>query len=88
MNLLVTGGAGFIGSNFILHLLGNKKDIRITNLDSLTYAGNIANLESIEKDSRYSFIKGDITDYKVVEEAMEGIDAVIILLPNLMLIEV
>jgi dTDP-glucose 4,6-dehydratase len=77
MNILVTGGAGFIGSNFILHLLGKQKDIRITNLDCLTYAGNIANLESIEKESRYRFIEGDITNIKDVENAMEGVDAVV-----------
>ncbi|MBL8025347.1 MAG: dTDP-glucose 4,6-dehydratase [Fibrobacteres bacterium] len=77
MHLLVTGGAGFIGSNFILHLLKIEKDLKITNLDSLTYAGNIANLESIEKDPRYKFVQGDITVLEDVEKAMEGVDAVV-----------
>jgi dTDP-glucose 4,6-dehydratase len=77
MHLLVTGGAGFIGSNFILHLLKNESNIKITNLDSLTYAGNIGNLESVSKDKRYTFIKGDITNSQDIELAMQGVDAVV-----------
>ena len=57
---LVTGGAGFIGSNFILYLLRTYKDIRVVNLDSLTYAGNLENLKSVENDPRYSFEHVDI----------------------------
>ena len=53
---LVTGGAGFIGSNFILYMLRNYTDIRIVNMDCLTYAGNLENLRSIEDDPRYSFL--------------------------------
>lgn len=75
---LVTGGAGFIGSNYIYHLLTNIEDITIYNLDKLTYAGNLNNLQSIEKDSRYKFIKGDIADQQVVLDVMsKKIDIVV-----------
>jgi len=62
MHLLVTGGAGFIGSHLIRYFLGAHGDCRVTNLDSLTYAGNLANLRDLEDSSRYCFVKGDITD--------------------------
>jgi dTDP-glucose 4,6-dehydratase len=62
MNLLITGGAGFIGSNFIKHILDKYPEYRIINLDKLTYAGNLENLTGIEKDPRYAFEKGDICD--------------------------
>jgi dTDP-glucose 4,6-dehydratase len=76
--ILVTGGCGFIGSNFIHYLLKNHKDIHVTNLDLLTYAGNPENLKDIHKDKRYKFVKGDITDGKLVEKVIKGnIDAVI-----------
>lgn len=75
--LLITGGAGFIGSNFILYMLGKYHDIQITNLDKLTYAGNLENLKSVENDPRYQFIQGDICDRKVVEKAIDGVDAVV-----------
>jgi len=71
MKILITGGAGFIGSNFIRHILGKYKDYEIVNLDKLTYAGNPTNLKDIEKDNRYTFIKGDICDEKVVDKAMK-----------------
>ncbi len=77
MKLLVTGGCGFIGSNFIHYLLSKYPDISIVNLDKLTYAGNPENLADIKKDKRYSFIKGDICDPGAVSRAMEGVDAVI-----------
>jgi dTDP-glucose 4,6-dehydratase len=77
MKLFITGGCGFIGSNFIRYLLGQNKDIRIVNLDKLTYAGNPENLHTIESDSRYQFIKGDICDRNLVRKAIEGCDAVI-----------
>ncbi|MFZ5806089.1 MAG: dTDP-glucose 4,6-dehydratase [Verrucomicrobiota bacterium] len=72
MNLLVTGGAGFIGSNFIRHLLLNSKTPpkRIINLDKLTYAGNLANLADVEKDSRYVFVQGDIADRALLEKIL------------------
>jgi len=62
MNLLVTGGAGFIGSNFIRYILDKYSDYRVINLDKLTYAGNLENLTGIDKDPRYAFEKGDICD--------------------------
>ncbi|WP_195469821.1 GDP-mannose 4,6-dehydratase, partial [Clostridium sp. D43t1_170807_H7] len=56
---LVTGGAGFIGSNFVLYMLKKYEDIRIINLDKLTYAGNLENLKSIQDDPRHIFVHGD-----------------------------
>lgn len=67
MRILVTGGAGFIGSNFIRYALRNHPDWYVTNLDKLTYAGNLENLRDIEGSSRYSFIKGDIADRELVD---------------------
>lgn len=64
--LLITGGAGFIGSNFIHYILKKYKNYKIINLDKLTYAGNLENLRDIEKDPRYKFVKGDICDEKLV----------------------
>jgi len=77
MKYLVTGGAGFIGSNFIHYMLGKYPDAKIVNLDKLTYAGNLENLKSVEGDKRYQFIKGDICDRKAVEKAMADIDIVV-----------
>jgi dTDP-glucose 4,6-dehydratase len=78
MKLLVTGGAGFIGSNFILYLLKKDPEVRIVNLDSLTYAGNLESLAAVENDPRYSFVKADIADVKTVGEVMgAGIGAVV-----------
>lgn len=68
---LVTGGAGFIGSNFIIYMLKNFKDIKIINLDSLTYAGNLNNLKEIESDVNYHFIHGDIRDNFLVNKIFE-----------------
>ena len=66
--LLVTGGAGFIGSNFIQYILDNQQDlVLLVNLDLLTYAGNLENLESVKDDARYRFVKGDIRDKDLVE---------------------
>ena len=72
--LLVTGGAGFIGSNFIHYVLDNTSDLEIINLDKLTYAGNPDNLKSIEKDPRYRFVKGDICHEKTVDELVKEAD--------------
>src|SRR5262245_11755164 len=76
--LFVTGGCGFIGSNFVRHMLRSDSQVRIINFDALTYAGNLANLSDVAKDPRYKFIKGDITDRDAVSKALpEGIDALI-----------
>jgi dTDP-glucose 4,6-dehydratase len=77
MKLLVTGGAGFIGANFILYWLTNHKDDSIVNFDKLTYAGNLETLTSVSSDPRYQFIRGDIADKKAVTGAMKGIDVVV-----------
>ncbi len=78
MKLLVTGGAGFIGSNFIHHILRTYPQYRIVNLDKLTYAGNLDNLSDIEPAPNYQFIKGDICDQKLMEEIVSGdIDAIL-----------
>jgi len=74
MGVMVTGGAGFIGSNFIHYLLENYDDIFIVNFDKLTYAGNLDNLKDIENDPRYSFIKGDICDKKIVQDTVKKYD--------------
>lgn len=77
MKILVTGGAGFIGSNFILYWMKNYPEDQIVNLDSLTYAGNLENLTSVEDSPNYKFIKGDIVQPHEVEPAMQGIDTVV-----------
>ena len=77
MKLLVTGGSGFIGSNFIRHVLTTHADDRVVNLDKLTYAGNPANLADLERDPRYAFVQGDICDAAIVRDAIRGVDAVV-----------
>lgn len=77
MKLLVTGGAGFIGSNFIRYWLKQHPEDQVVNLDKLTYAGNLENLKEVESNSNYSFVKGDICDGDVVEKAMGDCDYVI-----------
>lgn len=66
MKILVTGGCGFIGSNFIIYMLETYTDVEIVNIDLLTYAGNLENLKSVEQSTRYRFVKGDITDRDIV----------------------
>ncbi|PYI52105.1 dTDP-glucose 4,6-dehydratase [Paenibacillus flagellatus] len=73
----VTGGMGFIGSNFILHMLREHPDYTIVNYDALTYAGDPDNVREAEPNPRYRFVRGDITDAEAVEDAMEGADAVV-----------
>jgi len=68
---LVTGGAGFIGSNFVLYMLNKYEDIKIINLDKLTYAGNLENLKSIENDKRHTFVQGDICDKELVSSLLK-----------------
>jgi dTDP-glucose 4,6-dehydratase len=77
LKLFVTGGAGFIGSNFIRHVLFQSGGHSIVNYDKLTYAGNLANLEDIASNPKYKFINGDICDAKLVNEVMRGCDAVV-----------
>ncbi len=72
MKILVTGGAGFIGSNFIRYKLGSDSSAKIINLDKLTYAGNSDNLKGFEDNENYKFIKGDIIDEKIVSQIMEN----------------
>ena len=74
---LITGGAGFIGSNFIHYLFEKYHDVEIINLDKLTYAGNLDNLKEIENRSGYKFVKGDICDRDLVEDLMKNCDYVI-----------
>jgi dTDP-glucose 4,6-dehydratase len=71
MKILVTGGAGFIGSNFIKYIFAKYPHYKIVNLDKLTYAGNLDNLSDVEDNPNYQFIKGDICDQKLVEKIVE-----------------
>ena len=78
MKLLVTGGAGFIGSNFIRYILSKYDDVEIVNLDLLTYAGRLENIHDVEKDPRHKFVQGDICDRKKVEQIVkEEVDVII-----------
>ncbi len=77
MRLLVTGGCGFIGSNFIRYILDEYPDYKITNLDCLSYAGNLDNLSEVAKNKNYKFIKGDIRDFKLVKKIINDKDVVI-----------
>ncbi len=78
MRLLVTGGAGFIGSNFIRYILEQHPDWEVTNLDKLTYAGNLESLKDIQNETKYHFIKGDIADRELVDKVLySSFDAII-----------
>src|SRR3989344_1972004 len=77
MRFLITGGAGFIGSNFIRFLLKKDHNAEIVNLDKLTYAGNLDNLRDIEKSKRYKFVRGDICNAGIVEKLMKNADIVV-----------
>ncbi len=77
LTLLVTGGAGFIGSNFIHYVLANYPECRVINLDKLTYAGNLDNLKDVEDNPRYEFIKGDIRDKELVQDIFKRVQGVI-----------
>ncbi|HAO81605.1 TPA: dTDP-glucose 4,6-dehydratase, partial [Candidatus Veblenbacteria bacterium] len=71
MRLLVTGGAGFIGSNFIRYILGKYQEVAVINFDKLTYAGNLDNLTNISDDKRYKFVQGDIADEAAVNQVLK-----------------
>ena len=77
MQLLITGGAGFIGSNFILYWLKKYPQDKIINLDKLTYAGNLENLKTVEKNPNYTFVHGDICDPQLVNSLTEKVDTII-----------
>ena len=78
MKVLVTGGAGFIGSNFVRHLLNARRDVDIINFDSLTYAGNPESLADVADSPRYKFVRGDVTDKQAVHKVFEeGLNAVV-----------
>jgi len=77
MHILLTGGAGFIGTNFVHFVLEHRPDYRITNLDVLSYSGNLENLTEAEKNPRYRFVKGDVCDEKVVARLVDECDAVV-----------
>jgi len=71
MNVLITGGAGFIGSNFVPYFLETNKDLKVVNIDSLTYAGDLENLKEVKNNSNYTFVKGDICDRQLIESLFE-----------------
>lgn len=77
MKILVTGGAGFIGSNFIHYILDKHPDYKITNLDLLTYAGNLENLKDLENNPNYKFVKGDIADKNLVGDLVKDADVIV-----------
>lgn len=77
MKILVTGGAGFMGSNFIRHWLSTHSGDQVVNFDALTYAGHLESLKDLEGNPNYKFIKGDITDEEAVKTAMDGVEVII-----------
>lgn len=77
MKFLITGGAGFIGSNFIKYLFNKYEDIEIINLDKLTYCGNLENLKDIENKENYKFVKGDICDKELVNNLVKDVDIIV-----------
>jgi dTDP-glucose 4,6-dehydratase len=77
MKILVTGGAGFIGANFILYWMDNHPEDYVVNVDKLTYAGNLENLSSISHNPHYTFVRADICDQKVMESALNSVDIVV-----------
>ena len=77
MRILITGGAGFIGSCFVRHMLNKHQDYKIINIDALTYAGNIANLDDVKNNPNYTFVHGNICDKKLVRELISECDAVV-----------
>jgi len=78
-NIMVTGGAGFIGSNFVRLIINERKDYNVINYDKLTYAGNLENLDDIKNNDRYTFVKGDIADFERVSETLKKYDIDVII---------
>jgi dTDP-glucose 4,6-dehydratase len=72
MKILITGGAGFIGSNFVVYMVNKYPEYQFVNLDSLTYAGNLENLKEISNKPNYQFVKGDITDIELVDSLVKA----------------
>jgi len=77
MKVLVTGGLGFIGSNFLRYILDKYSDVEVVNVDAMKYGSNPNNLRDIESDERYSFVKGDISDYELMSEVVRDVDVVV-----------
>ncbi|MGB6681418.1 MAG: GDP-mannose 4,6-dehydratase, partial [Candidatus Bathyarchaeia archaeon] len=77
MHYLITGGLGFIGTNFIRYLLDKKQDIKITNIDKISYGANPINLKEFETLNNYRFIKGDICDKELVRKSIEEVDMIV-----------
>lgn len=78
MKILITGGAGFIGSNFVMYMLNQHPNYKIVNVDALTYAGNMENLKAIENNPNYTFVKADITDLETMESLIsQDVDAIV-----------
>jgi len=77
MIILVTGGAGFIGSNFILYMMKKYPEYKIVNFDALTYCGNLRNLESVQDNPNYTFVKGDVTDRDLVFDTVKDVDLIV-----------
>lgn len=77
MKVLVTGGLGFIGSNFIRYVLDKYSDVEVINVDALKYGSNPNNLKDVENDGGYTFVKGDISDYELISKLVKDVDAVI-----------
>ncbi|MDP8970501.1 MAG: dTDP-glucose 4,6-dehydratase [Actinomycetota bacterium] len=77
MRILVTGGAGFIGSNFVRYVLATQPEAAVTNYDKLTYAGNPESLRDVAEDRRYRFVQGDLNDHLLLQELLPGHDAVV-----------
>ncbi len=77
MKLLVTGGAGFIGANYVQHVLATHPEDQVVTVDLLTYAGNLANLESVMRDPRHRFVRADVADPAAMDDAVRGVDAIV-----------